>query len=74
MVNLSIEEPDALMCARPGLWEPLVGNDPGPPGLRYHDRDLRRVARLGKARMEVKREIRSQDRKRVNSVDWLLRF
>jgi len=32
MVNLSIEEPDALMCARPGLWEPRVGNDPGPPG------------------------------------------
>jgi len=32
MVNLSVEEPDALMCARPGLWEPRVGNDPGPPG------------------------------------------
>jgi len=22
MANLSVEEPDALMCARPGLWEP----------------------------------------------------
>ena len=26
------EEPDALMRARTGLWEPWVGNDPGPPG------------------------------------------
>ncbi len=32
MANLSVEEPDALMCARPDLWEPRVGNDPGPPG------------------------------------------
>ena len=24
MANLSVEEPDALMCARPGLWEPRV--------------------------------------------------
>ena len=24
MVNLSVEEPDALMCARPDLWEPWV--------------------------------------------------
>jgi len=32
MVNLSVEEPDALMCARPGLWEPWVSNHPGPPG------------------------------------------
>lgn len=31
MANLSVEEPDALMCARPGLREPRVGNDPGPP-------------------------------------------
>ena len=22
MANLSVEEPDALVCARPGLWEP----------------------------------------------------
>ena len=26
------EEPDALMCARPDLWEPWAGNRPGPPG------------------------------------------
>ena len=32
MVNLSVEEPDALMCARPDLWEPWAGNCPGPPG------------------------------------------
>ncbi len=32
MVNLSVEEPDALVRARPGLWEPWVGNCPGPPG------------------------------------------
>ena len=32
MVNLSVEEPDALMCARPDLWKPWVGNDPGPTG------------------------------------------
>ena len=32
MVNLSVEEPDALMCARPDLWEPWVSNHPGPPG------------------------------------------
>ncbi len=32
MANLSVEEPDALVRARPGLWEPWVGNDPGPPG------------------------------------------
>ena len=32
VANLSVEEPDALMCARPGLWEPWVGNCPGPPG------------------------------------------
>ena len=32
MANLSVEEPDALMCARPGLWEPRAGNGPGPPG------------------------------------------
>ena len=31
MANLSVEEPDALMCARPGLWEPWAGNCPGPP-------------------------------------------
>jgi len=30
--NLSVEEPDALMCARPDLWEPWVRNHPGPPG------------------------------------------
>ena len=34
MVNLSVEEPDALMCARPDLWEPWEGNDPRPPSLR----------------------------------------
>ena len=33
MANLSVEEPDALMCARPGLWEPWAGNCPGLPGL-----------------------------------------
>ena len=32
MVNLSVEEPDALMCARPDLWEPWVSNHPRPPG------------------------------------------
>jgi len=32
VANLSVEEPDALMRARPGLWEPWVGNDPWPPG------------------------------------------
>ena len=32
MVNLSVEEPDVLMCARPGLREPWVSNHPGPPG------------------------------------------
>ena len=34
MAKLLVEEPDALMRARPDLWEPWVGNDPGPPGLR----------------------------------------
>ena len=24
MANPSLEEPDALVCARPGLWEPWV--------------------------------------------------
>ena len=37
MANLSVEEPYALMRARTGLWEPRVGNDPGPPG-RFIDR------------------------------------
>ena len=32
MANLLVEEPDALMWARPDLWEPWGGNDPGPPG------------------------------------------
>ncbi len=32
VVNLTVEEPDALMCARPDLWEPWAGNCPGPPG------------------------------------------
>ena len=32
MANLLVEEPDALVCARPDLWEPREGNDPGPPG------------------------------------------
>ena len=32
MAKLLVEEPDALMRARPGLWEPWEGNDPGPPG------------------------------------------
>ena len=32
MANLLVEEPDALMCARPDLWEPWVSNHPGPPG------------------------------------------
>jgi len=35
MVNLPVEEPDALVRARPDLWEPWVGNCPGPPGLRW---------------------------------------
>ena len=32
MATLSVEEPDALMCARPDLWEPWAGKCPGPPG------------------------------------------
>ena len=32
MAKLLVEEPDALMRARPGLWEPWGGNDPEPPG------------------------------------------
>ena len=32
MAKLSVEEPDALMGARPDLWEPWAGNCPGPPG------------------------------------------
>jgi hypothetical protein len=32
MANLLVEEPDALMRARPDLWEPWVSNHPGPPG------------------------------------------
>jgi hypothetical protein len=32
MAKLLVEEPGALMRARPGLWEPWEGNDPGPPG------------------------------------------
>ncbi len=32
MAKLSVDEPDALMCARPDLWEPWAGNCPGPPG------------------------------------------
>jgi len=31
MVNLSVEEPDALMRARPDLWEPRGGNTRGHP-------------------------------------------
>ena len=31
MAKLLVEEPDALVRARPGLWEPWVGNYPGPP-------------------------------------------
>jgi len=34
MAKLLVEEPDALMRARPGLWEPWEGNDPGPTGPR----------------------------------------
>lgn len=30
--NLSVDEPNALMRARMGLWEPWAGNCPGPPG------------------------------------------
>ena len=32
MAKLLVEEPDALMRARPDLWEPWVSNHPGPPG------------------------------------------
>ena len=32
MANPSLEEPDALMCARPDLWERWVSNHPPPPG------------------------------------------
>lgn len=32
MANLPVEEPDALMCARPDLWERWVSNHPAPPG------------------------------------------
>ena len=32
MANPASEEPDALMRARPDLWEPWAGNRPGPPG------------------------------------------
>ncbi len=38
MANLLVEEPDALVCARPDLWEPREGNDPGPPGPRQNHR------------------------------------
>lgn len=34
MANLPVEEPDALMCARPDLWERWVSNHPAPPGLQ----------------------------------------
>jgi hypothetical protein len=41
MANLSVEEPDALMCARPGLWEPRVAT-PGAtrPDGRYADTEV----------------------------------
>ena len=32
VANPYLEEPDALDRARPDLWEPWVGNHPGPPG------------------------------------------
>ena len=32
MANLSVEEPDALMRARPDLWELWGSNAPEPPG------------------------------------------
>jgi hypothetical protein len=34
MAKLLVEEPDALMCALPDLWEPWVSNHPEPPGPR----------------------------------------
>ena len=33
------EEPDALMRARPDLWEPWAGNCPGPPGPSDYNQD-----------------------------------
>ena len=42
MAKLLVEEPDALMRARPGLWEPWGGNDPGPPGPPHRSGALSR--------------------------------
>ncbi len=46
MANLSVEEPDALMCARPDLWEPWAGNCPGPPGPERATTGVRTAAVL----------------------------
>ena len=54
MANLSVEEPDALVCARPGLWEPWVGNDPGPPGQQHYQR-RNRQARVSHTKTRIKR-------------------
>ena len=35
MANLSVEEPDALMRARPDLWELWGSNAPEPPGPEH---------------------------------------
>jgi hypothetical protein len=41
MANLSDEEPDALMCARPGLWEPwrVTARATRPCGRKRYNRD-----------------------------------
>jgi hypothetical protein len=64
MAKLSVEEPDALMCARPDLWEPWAGNCPGPPGppqdtvgyvgLRWSE--LRASARTASRHLEFRDE------------------
>ena len=45
----SFEEPDALVCARPDLWEPVVGNCLGPPGQGGEDVNVDAASSSGMA-------------------------
>ena len=64
MAKLSAEEPDALMCARPDLWEPWAGNCPGPPGppqvtvgyIRLRCNESRTFARTASRHLEFQDE------------------
>lgn len=67
MANLLVEEPDALMCARPDLWERWVSNHPTPPGPPARNGFVK--AQRGKRPIAI---TKSQKRSQTDDIRGLL--